>query len=630
MKPVVRLARRRPLCALPLLALVGVGCGPHPPGLRGPVTAAAPHPGAAVVRSNITRADYAGSAACAGCHPRVYAAWNDSPMRRMTRLPAQAQVRAPFDGGSFRFKNDRATFQQRGPERYLRVQSPLFGDHLYRVTKVIGGRYREDFAGLEVADTTPGARVLGDPAAELVLPVSYVFASGSFRLKGYSVMVGERPGLRAGGVWNQTCISCHNTVPQFLHDWSALHGAGAPAHQSVLVDRLLPADRRTVLHITDRPALDQSLRDEIQALGGAASAGATTTDLLAEAARTSHDRLAESNLIEVGIGCEACHGGSREHVDDPLVLPTFEPRSPFLSVSLPGPGPARAGWINRTCARCHQVLFSRYPYTWEGGQRRHDPGGSSINSGEARDFLLGGCARQMACTTCHDPHAPDRPEALRALATPAGNRVCTTCHQGLDQPASLRQHAHHDPAGAGGACIACHMPRKNAGLGYELTRYHRIGSPTDRARVEQDRPLECALCHPRASAGSLVSAMERFWGKRYDRSALLRLYGDLGAPVLDATAARGRPHEQLTAVAALGEARVSTAVPAVAAALAHPYPLVRHFAARALERLTGRPAPVDLNRPTEEIRAAILRFSPGTTLPPQSPAGDDPTAPDVD
>ena len=39
------------------------------------------------------------------------------------------------------------------------------------------------------------------------------------------------------------------------------------------------------------------------------------------------------------------------------------------------------------------------------------------------------------------------------------------------------------------------MPQKNLGLGYNLTRYHRIGSPTEKARVEGDRPLECALCH---------------------------------------------------------------------------------------------------------------------------------------
>src|SRR4029078_10308963 len=179
----------------------------------------------------------------------------------------------------------------------------------------------------------------------------------------------------------------------------------------------------------------------------------------------------------------------------------------------------RAEHINRACARCHQVLFSRYPFTWEGGGRRGgEAGGSSITSGEARDFLLGGCARQMSCVTCHDPHGTDDHTRLQARPAPPANRVCVACHGQYRDPTALRAHAHHDPTGAGGACIACHMPRKNMGLGYQLTRYHRIGSPTARARVEGDRPLECALCHPKARVGELVTTIGRWWGKQYDQA----------------------------------------------------------------------------------------------------------------
>jgi predicted CXXCH cytochrome family protein len=567
--------------------------------------------------SNILFADYAGSQSCAPCHPAAYAAWSASPMRNMTRLPAGAAVRAPFDGSEFHYKDDVARFQRRGDERYVDVRSPMFGDHLYRVTKVIGGRYREDFAGVEVG---------GDPVQELILPVSYVFETRSFRLKGYSVMVGERPGLKAGGVWNQTCVLCHNTAPLFDTLWGALHGPGAPAYQGVVVDRLLPAARRSALAITDRDGLEAALREEITRLSGGRAVSAPRADdprpLLAEAARTLRDRLVPDKLVEVGIGCEACHGGSRAHVRRNDVLPSFAPVAPFLAVRPPPdqPPPTRAETINRTCARCHQVLFTRYPYTWEGGLRRHDPGGSHITSGEARDFLLGGCARQMSCVTCHDPHGADDRTRLAALATPAGNKVCLDCHPRYAGAEALRAHAHHDPAGAGGACLACHMPRKNLGLGYELTRYHRIGSPDDPIRVEGDRPLECALCHPTARVDALVGEMERWWGKHYDRDRLRALYGDLSAPVLAATVARGRPHEQATAVALLGEARLPAATPALAAALAHPYPLVRYYARRALERLRGAPIPVDLEQDAADIRVAVARWlDPHAPIPPRGP-----------
>ena len=68
-------------------------------------------------------------------------------------------------------------------------------------------------------------------------------------------------------------------------------------------------------------------------------------------------------------------------------MPDFAPKSPFLRARPAGGGEVtRAEWINRACARCHQVLFSRYPFTWEGRSRRGgEAGGSSITSGEARD-----------------------------------------------------------------------------------------------------------------------------------------------------------------------------------------------------------------------------------------------------
>jgi hypothetical protein len=176
------------------------------------------------VGSNVLRADYAGSDSCAGCHADIYAAWRGSPMRLMTRVPGGASIHAPFEPengtpATFHFKDDTARLVTRDGARYVDLSSAQYGDHRYRVTRVIGGRYREDFAGIEVG---------GSDARELLLPVSYVFETRSFRLKGYSVLVGERPGLRAGGVWSETCVFCHNTIPYFDALWGELSGPGAP------------------------------------------------------------------------------------------------------------------------------------------------------------------------------------------------------------------------------------------------------------------------------------------------------------------------------------------------------------------------------------------------------------------
>jgi hypothetical protein len=153
------------------------------------------------------------------------------------------------------------------------------------------------------------------------------------------------------------------------------------------------------------------------------------------------------------------------------------------------------------------------------------------------------------------------------------------------------------------------MPRKNMGLDYTLTRYHRIGSPTDPARVLGDRPLECALCHTDKNIEQLVGAMERFWGKRYDRAALRQLYGDdLHANVLGRTLVLGKPHEQAVAVAVLGEKRDQRALPLLVPQLSHEYPLVRYFAKHAIETMTGTPLEVDVGKPAAEVAAQAQRW----------------------
>jgi predicted CXXCH cytochrome family protein len=223
----------------------------------------------------------------------------------------------------------------------------------------------------------------------------------------------------------------------------------------------------------------------------------------------------------------------------------------------------------------------------------------------------------MTCVDCHDPHAPDNRARMDALDGPSGNRVCIRCHTKYDNVIALEAHAHHRAGGAGAVCMNCHMPRKNMSLDTRLTRYHRVGSPTDRARVEGDRPLECALCHRDQSVGSLVEKMEEWWHKSYDRPALVALYGTLEARPLLVALERGRAHEQAAALGvfrqwaaegAAGQAAVRPLAPSLAAQLTHPYPLLRYYAARALEAALGEPSPVELHQDNDRIRAAAAAW----------------------
>jgi predicted CXXCH cytochrome family protein len=548
---------------------------------------------AGLVASNVLRADYAGSRACADCHGAIYSAWEASAMRGMTRDIKDAVIRAPFDGASLRVGGDTCTMELHDGVRTMRVVPAQGAPETFRVTKVVGGRYREDFVGLDAH------------GEEHVLPATYVFATRSWRYKGYSVMVKERPLIATKGRWSRECLPCHNTLPLATMLYDDIDPR-VPSYQGKLSDRVLPRSRMWTARSIDEPGLVRALGDDIAFLGDAPPRGGTLHDQLAAAANANEQHLDGPHLIELGVGCEACHNGARAHAADPGLRPSFAVRSNVIGVT-PPPGDAgtRAQWINHTCAKCHTVLFTRYAWTWEGGERAHNPGGSSISSGEGRDYQLGGCATQMACTTCHDPHTTDPPARLAALATPAGNATCTTCHAAFAGEAAVAQHTHHASGSAGTSCVACHMPKKNMGLDYALVRYHRIGSPTERRRVQGDRPVECALCHADRSVEDLVATMERWWNKRYDRRALRALYGDdLSVNALRATLERGKPHEQAVAIAVLGEARDRTAIPPIAAQLGHDYPLIRYFAQRALQTITGAPLPIDVGAPAAEVQRA--------------------------
>ena len=198
-----RLGRR---CAPPadgalIAAMVAGGCGASRPAGRavaaGAPTVAVP----ARVRSNILRADYAGSARCASCHAEITAAWQGSPMHLMTRLPEGARIRAPFDGTTFRFKEDSAHLTEKDGARFVELdvahrrpaRLPCHARHRRPLSRRLrGGRGRR----------------LGQRgrAARAAAPHPARFETKSFRLKGYSVLVTERPGLHAGGVWNQTSL----------------------------------------------------------------------------------------------------------------------------------------------------------------------------------------------------------------------------------------------------------------------------------------------------------------------------------------------------------------------------------------------------------------------------------------
>lgn len=127
-----------------------------------------------------------------------------------------------------------------------------------------------------------------------------------------------------------------------------------------------------------------------------------------------------------GIQCEACHGPSSLHVNEPENL-LYRPK------------------VNRDadlCGECHI----------RGDEAQIDASGSFVNHHEQYEDYYQSKHRSLNCVDCHNPHATTlyREEAV-AQGMESGVAVeCNTCHWQQDtfRPTNHRY----------GECIDCHMP----------------------------------------------------------------------------------------------------------------------------------------------------------------------------
>jgi len=176
-------------------------------------------------------------------------------------------------------------------------------------------------------------------------------------------MVKERSGLRAGPVWTETCIFCHNTPTYLSTVLGALAGPGSKPYQGEVVDPLHAA--RSARRM-DRDRCREAL---VRARGRARAHW--------REAKVSHGgagHLRDAQLVSSRAPRRARHrlrglpSRLREHVADPRRLPSFEPRKRLLRREMAGPPRRKALCSYAPCAstasaraviRCSSPVTSR-------------------------------------------------------------------------------------------------------------------------------------------------------------------------------------------------------------------------------------------------------------------------------
>jgi predicted CXXCH cytochrome family protein len=334
-----------------------------------------------------------------------------------------------------------------------------------------------------------------------------------------------------------------------------------------------------------------------------------------------------TQVAELGIACEACHGPAAEHVrvnHDPLRRYSQhagdQPDTTIVH-------PARLDHVraSQVCGQCHgipleepgqgidgrtfrpgedlnrvqpTVQVSTVPpevlerwrteqpdfleiHFWSDGMVR-------VSGREYNGLVETPCFQRgtMSCLSCHSMH--DSHPADQLAAGMGGDHACTQCHEAYRQPAAVAAHTHHDAASAGSRCYNCHMPHTTYGL-LGAIRSHQVDSPSVQPSLEAGRPNACNLCHLDRTLDWTAAHLADWHGharpeltddqRQVAAAALWMLQGDAGQRALVAWSAGWGPAQQASGSDWLA--------PYLGQLLVDPYAAVRYIAARSLRSVAG-------------------------------------------
>ena len=243
--------------------------------------------------------------------------------------------------------------------------------------------------------------------------------------------------------------------------------------------------------------------------------------------RKNYDEATDSYrtvMPERSIGCEACHGPMKAHVEWRLQHPDRAGADPTVR-------PFDSGQWLAACGACHSRR-TELTGDFQPGDRYLDhfshviPDASEIYhaDGQVREenyVLTSFLSSKMnhagvRCMDCHEPHS--------AKILQPGNALCMRCHTGT-YPNSPKidpaTHTHHSLDGAGGQCVNCHMPETTY-MQRDPRRDHGFTIPDPLLTKEHGIPNACNRCHADKDADWALAAVENWYGPRMDRPSRKR------------------------------------------------------------------------------------------------------------
>jgi predicted CXXCH cytochrome family protein len=516
------------------------------------------------------------SESCFKCHEASYTSWYRTYHRTMTREATPDYVKGDFNNATFLHRGITSRMTRQGDTFFMDTADPAWAERMLQT-----GKPPEDWGPPRLrrfqVDRLVGSHwfqeCLHKDAAGRYwrLPVSYHIVEQRWVHTNGAFLAPDTDDFYGkSAVWNETCVFCHNTKPSKRPQ--PPRAPGPPGYQT--------------------------------------------------------------QVAELGIACEACHGPGEEHV---RVNHNPARRFALQRVGTGDPtivNPARLPVERRdhVCAHCHGAPLARVeawnpvvvtdPFTagedlthsyhlfWSSAEQqllnvgkrsakpaRPEPldgrfwgdGTPLTTSLEYQGMALSACYEgghgRLSCLSCHSMHHSD-PNFLLARRMDT-NEACYQCHDGYRQ--RLAEHTHHAADSPGSLCYNCHMPYQVYSL-LTTHRSHRIEVPRVRDSLGTGKPHACNLCHLDKSLGWTQDRLAEWYSQRpeplpdHERqyaSALLHLCQSDARSRAVVAGAFSWP-------AAHQAAGTDWAGPLLAHVLEHErYPAVRYLAYRGLRTLYG-------------------------------------------
>jgi predicted CXXCH cytochrome family protein len=539
---------------------------------------------------------YASSFACRDCHADQYHSWHRTYHRTMTQAAAPENFVGRFDGTRIDSNGLSYRVFRRGEEFWAQMPDPdeMIDRQRTHEASLARGRASKPPSWDGIAQVerrvvmstgshhyqTYWVQSARYPGTLMTLPLVFLIRDQRWIPREAAFMVPPGP-RRMVTVWNDHCIKCHSTGP-------------------------LPQPYAT-LDRANRRVLETGFRSEVG---------------------------------ELGIACEACHGPAHEHVrlrtaaQNETSTESLEQRLAADPIVQPEnlDDHRRTSYV---CGQCHGV----YIFTDEQGVRYRDTGidfvpgedllvkrkylfppqdagfyadersrleatqefaanrnffrerywDNGLVLAAGREFsalAVTACYRQgtISCLSCHSMHDSEPNDQLKPDLQ--GSASCTQCHTESQYTSAVSSHTYHAAGSSGSDCLNCHMPHTTYAL-FNAIRSHQIEAPDLAGSVQHNVPNACNLCHLDKTLAWTQDKLVDWYGyerhelsteqQRFSAALVWMLKGDAAQRVIVAWHVGWKPAQDASGADWLA--------PFVARLLVDPYGVVRYVAARSLKSL---------------------------------------------